>query len=206
MIGLPHPEQQTAREHPRRGLINGAASLETSRPPLSPPSSPSRRVRRPAPMTAVAHHTPVGTSPVQPALHPPTEALTLQHPHSYQPAQIPASAGAREGAAQPPGFARSATEAATAPASSQADVATEVQDSDQRRNGGFVSEMASEEQTLPTSCQQPAASEAYRIGRLWADERFVACRLLALVALAKRLMLLPATGQQGDAQAGRMRS
>ena len=181
--------------------MNDAASLKTNMA-LSPPTSPSRRVRRPAPAAAVAHIPPVRASPVQPALRDPqTGALTLQHPHSFQPAHNPASGAASERAAQPPEDSpRSYPEAATASASGRSGLANGVTSANQHDGGGAISGLLLEQQTVPMSCQQPAASEAYRIGRLWAHERFVASRLMALVALAKQLMSLPTTSRQDDAQ------
>ena len=195
---LPHAEQHAASHPHETDVMNGAASLDASRA-SPPPSPPSRRVRRrPQPMAAVAHLPPVRASPVQPALRDPrTGALTLQHPHSYQLAHDPASQSAGEGAAQPAEASlRSNQDASEASASGHASSPSHC------GTDGVISATSHEQQTMPSSCQQPAAAEAYRIGRLWANERFVACRLLSLVALAKQLMSLPATGRQGDAQVG----
>ncbi len=182
-------------------MMNSAATPDTSRA-SSHPSSPLRRVRRPAPVAAVACLPPVRASPVQPALRDPrTGALTLQHPHSCQSAHNPASGAAGERAVQPEEASlRSNPEASAASASGQTGLANGASSPSHCGDDGAVSETLHTQQTVPASCQQPAAAEAYRIGRLWVDERFVACRLLSLVALAKQLMSLPATGRQGDAQ------
>jgi len=181
--------------------VNGAANPETSSA-SSPPSSRLRRVRRPASAAAVAQLPHVRASPVQPALrNPVTGALTLQRPDNCQRVQNPASSAAGKTAKQPSEpSSRSSPEAATASFSGQAGLANGASVPSHCGNDGVVSKTPHEQQTVPTSCQQPAAAEAYRIGRLWEDERFVACRLLSLVALAKQLMSLPAMGRQGDAQ------
>ena len=161
----------------------------TSRPALSPPGSPVRRVRRPAPLAAVPHLPPIHSSLVQPAVRDAqTGAVIVQHPASCRFRRRVASATAEDAPQPLQQNVSSASEPADATANGQPD-------------SGTTSKRLQHQQTVPGSCQQPAAAEAYRIECLWMDEHFVARRLLALVALAKQLMTLPAPGCHDDAQA-----
>ena len=146
---------------------------------------------------------PVPASPVQPALYDPqTGAVTLQHPTSFHAAQQLASAVSAEDGLQPP---QTSYDNSEAPGASNSAQAGHVDGTSVNRAitgyGGIEPEVVQSQHAVPGSLQQPTAAEAYRIACLWTDERFVARRLLALVALAKELMSLPAPSWLGDAQA-----
>ena len=166
-----------------------------------------RRVQRPTVQTAHLHLPPLRVSPVQPAARDPdTGVLTVQLPSSFPSAQPGTAASAAQQAqdvmaaeqhSTPQNSSASTSDTAGSTHGPPSSIASSVPI-------GSHEDSASREQQLPAPGTRPAASEAYRIKRLWTNPRFVARRLLTLVALAKRLMSLQE--QQRDDTQARLRA
>ena len=186
------------------GLVDGSGGSAAGIAGEAGSWRPPWRVRRPAVQAAVPRLPPVHASPVQPAAcDPRTGVLTVQHPSSFQSTQSSTAIGAPQ-------------EPAPVAVHEQGSTTGDYEDSVDEDAGSTHEAISGVDSSgpvdlneqqghpynqLPAPQARPAADEAYRIARLWADQRFVARRLLVLVALAKRLMSLPEP-HRGDAQAG----